>query len=143
MKRPSIRILVIVGAILAFAIVELILWWPEKPRTSEAQQAPEPTMEPLRPEEPPLAKPADPPTAIVQAVPAPAASEAPLTLDQLGGCTRKPCGAPCVWFCDPSDGRCTPQGKRGGACNADGECTPQFPPPCGAAAAPTSDAEEL
>jgi hypothetical protein len=141
MKRPSTRVIAIVGAIAAFAIIEIILWWPDKSRKTEAQQEPE-TTEPLRPEQPPQAKPQEPPAPIAQA-PAPPASEAPLTLEQLGGCTRKPCGAPCVWYCDPSDGRCTPQGKRGGACNAEGECTPQFPPPCGATANPKSDSEEL
>jgi hypothetical protein len=136
MKRPSGLTLGIIAGIVAFVVLEVIVWWPDAPKKKADEPAPEPapTFAPKPVEAPPpVASPAPPPSTAParegRAIHELRANEND-ELRRLEGCSDKHCGDPCILRCDPNeDGRCV-DGKRPGACTVDGICSTTLPAVC-------------
>jgi hypothetical protein len=135
MKRPSRTAVVLVGAFVAFIVVEVIVWWPEasKKRSEDPQRREQPqfaaTPEPPPPVVPSASSPPNaPPPRPGRTVPQLRADESD-EIRRLEGCSDKHCGDPCIFRCDLNDGRCV-DGKRPGACTLDGACSTTLPAVC-------------
>jgi hypothetical protein len=134
MKRPSGLTLGIIGGVVAFVVIEVIVWWPDPPKKHSEEPSPLPT--PVA-----LPKPADPAPSPPTIATAPAARPGRTVrqlqenegdeLRRLEGCADKKCGDQCIYRCAPGeeDGRCI-NGRRPGACTVDGVCSTTMPAVC-------------
>jgi hypothetical protein len=136
MKRPSRTAVVLVGAFVAFIVVEVIVWWPDasKKRSEDPQRREPPpqlaaTLEPPSPVVPSASSPPSaPPPRPGRTIPQLRADESD-EVRRLEGCSDKHCGDPCIFRCDLNDGRCV-DGKRPGACTLEGVCSTTLPAVC-------------
>jgi hypothetical protein len=136
MNRPSRTVIALFVVLLAFIVIEVVVWWPEAPKPKrQAEETPardEPQREPAAklPLPIPTAPTQTPSASRGRTVPQIRIDETAEEIRQLQTCRGKHCGDPCVLRCDPSDGQCTPQGIRPGACASNGECNYMMPAIC-------------